>query len=91
MRGMLRASRYVVLEPLESMFNVARHGYVQGAIDIIPLEGKSNVSLPSPISSETVGGAENVQQSVDIVSVGVSDPKIIHNQSEHHVTMHIPP
>jgi hypothetical protein len=52
--SMLGACGVRMLESLEGACNVARHGDIDGAVEIVPVEGESAIEGSSPIFGDCV-------------------------------------
>jgi hypothetical protein len=66
----------------EGSFDIPRHGFIDGALVIIPSEGKATVFGAGPIGFEHVFLGKYVHQVVDVGLVGVFDAKVIDHEGE---------
>jgi len=80
--GMLRTSGMGVTKVQKGMFNIARHGQINGMVGIVPLEGEAAVTGGGPIFGDMIMAPEGSEEVVGIVLVGVANDKVIHNQGE---------
>ncbi len=80
MGGMFRVLGMGVPKAQKGPFNVPRHGDIDSAIDVIPMQGKSTIAGGIPILSDFVVVPEGSQEMFGFIWVGVSDKgKVVDN------------
>jgi hypothetical protein len=69
-----------VLKTLESFGDIPRHGYVDGEMDVIPVEGYGEIKGAGPICCDSVKFLEGSDEVNGIVVVCVFDTKIVNDK-----------
>jgi hypothetical protein len=72
---------------LEHAFGIPRHRNVNGMVDVIPIQGESDVLGSGPIFTNFVFLFQQLHQVVGIGSFGVCDTEVIHDKGEHQVAV----
>ena len=80
--GMLRTGRRIMLELVEGICNVARHGDVDCAFGVIPFESHAEVAFARPFCGDGVKGFEGGNKVVSMFFTHILDSKIINNKAE---------
>jgi len=70
------------LELVKGGCNVAWHGQVDGAFDIVPFECYSTVEFSSPIFSDAVVFADAVAEMISVLLADIFDSKIIDHEGK---------
>jgi len=85
MWGMFWVRRVRVAKALECTVDVAWHGQVDGALFIIPGKGEAAVACGIPILGDLVLFLESGEEMHGIISVGVTDGEVIHDQGKAYI------
>ena len=78
-RGMFGALWMRVAKAHEGMLNVTRHGEIDSALGIIPLEGEATIPGGSPIFSDLIMFMEGIEEVVGIIPFSIMNSKVIDN------------
>jgi hypothetical protein len=80
MWGVFGAVVWCVLKTLESFGDVPMHGYVDGGMDVIPVEGHGEIKGSVPIYCDSVTFSESSKEVNVVVAVCVFETEIADNK-----------
>lgn len=67
---------------MEGSFDVSRHGYITGALGVIPGEGKAQIFLAFPVNSDRIQVTQGRQEMLSMLATDVLDIEVINNKRE---------
>jgi hypothetical protein len=73
---------WFMLEFEESFFNVARHGHVDSACFVIPLEGHAKEAFARPFCGDVIQGFESGDKVFGVFAANIFDAKVVDNKAE---------
>lgn len=78
--GMLGAGWWWGFEALEGFGNIARHGEVNCAIDIVPMEGDATVEVALPVGGHLVFGCDDASEVFSMFPSDILYSKVIDDE-----------
>lgn len=71
-----------MLEVFNCSFNVSRHGYVTGALGIIPGKGEAQILFAFPVNSDRIQVMQGRQYMFSMLPTNVFDAEVINDKGE---------
>jgi len=78
----LGAMGWVMLELMEGLFNVARHGHVDSAGDVVPLECHAKEAFAGPLGGDVIERRESVNEVLGMFLPNILDSKVVDDEAE---------
>ena len=72
-----------MLELMKGCLDIVGHGYVTGACNLVPCNGKSSEEGTGPVNGDGVKVLEGLDEVVGVFLADVLDPKVVGNEGEN--------
>jgi hypothetical protein len=83
MGSLVRPGRSGVLETVKRFVDVSRHGPIDYAVHVVPLQCQAKVQLAGPVDGNFVHFLEGVNEMLGVGGAGVLDTKIVDNECKY--------
>ena len=79
------------LEAMQCTIDVSGHGYVACARSVVPIESQATIVAAGPVQANFVCGLEGVDEMLGVGASGISNSKIVDDETENYVLCVVAP